>query len=73
MWLPPGTARLSAPKGPTYLPLALAQTMPGNTASDTQSGINIDKTAPVIAFVSRTPANSNGWNNGDVTAYLDMQ
>ncbi len=39
----------------------------GNTASDTQTGINIDKTAPTIAFVSRTAANSNGWNNGDVT------
>jgi hypothetical protein len=40
----------------------------GNTASDTQTGINIDKTAPSIS-ASRTPAaNSNGWNNTDVTA-----
>jgi hypothetical protein len=38
----------------------------GNSASDTQKGINIDKTAPSIALVSRTPANANGWNNGDV-------
>jgi hypothetical protein len=29
--------------------------------------IKIDKTAPVIAFVSRTPADANGWNNTDVT------
>ena len=39
----------------------------GKTATDTASGINIDKTAPVIAFASRTPANTQGWNNTDVT------
>jgi CSLREA domain-containing protein len=39
----------------------------GNTASDTQSGINIDKTAPSITFDSRTAPNSNGWNNTDVS------
>jgi hypothetical protein len=27
----------------------------------------VDTTAPTIAFVNRTPANGNGWNNGDVT------
>ncbi len=36
-----------------------------NTA--TANNINIDKTPPVITFVSRTPANGNGWNNGNVT------
>ncbi len=40
----------------------------GNSASDIQSGINIDKTAPVITFSSRLPAaNGFGWNNTDVT------
>lgn len=40
----------------------------GNTASNTQSGISIDKTAPTITFVSRTPApNAAGWNNTNVT------
>lgn len=39
----------------------------GNTTSATESGINIDKTAPVIALSDRTAANANGWNNGDVT------
>jgi hypothetical protein len=39
----------------------------GNTASNTQSGINIDKTAPAITFVSRTAVNGNGWNNSNVT------
>jgi hypothetical protein len=39
----------------------------GNTASDTQTGINIDKTAPEIAFTGRTAPNANGWNNTDVT------
>ena len=38
----------------------------GNSASDTQSGINIDKTAPTIAFANRTAPNANGWNNTDV-------
>jgi Tol biopolymer transport system component len=38
----------------------------GNTASNTQTGIFIDKTAPSIGFVSRTAANSNGWNNTNV-------
>ena len=39
----------------------------GNTASDAQNGINIDKTKP-SATASRTPdANSLGWNNSDVT------
>jgi len=27
----------------------------------------VDTHAPIISFVSRTAANSNGWNNGDVT------
>lgn len=40
----------------------------GNSASDTVSGINIDKTAPGITLVSRLPAaNGNGWNNANVT------
>jgi hypothetical protein len=39
----------------------------GNTSSNTQAGINIDKTAPTITFISRTPANGNGWNNNAVT------
>lgn len=39
----------------------------GNSASDTQSGINIDTAGPAITFVSRTPANANGWNNGPVS------
>jgi hypothetical protein len=39
----------------------------GNQNSDTQSGINIDSTAPVITFAGRTPPNANGWNNTAVT------
>jgi hypothetical protein len=38
----------------------------GNSASDTQTGISLDKTAPTIALVSRTPANGAGWNKADV-------
>jgi hypothetical protein len=40
----------------------------GNVSSTvTVNNINIDKTAPIITFVSRTPANGNGWNTGNVT------
>lgn len=39
----------------------------GNTASDTQTGIHIDKTKPA-ASASRAPdANASGWNNSNVT------
>ncbi|MBA4376447.1 MAG: hypothetical protein C0401_09790 [Anaerolinea sp.] len=39
----------------------------GNTATAEVTGIDIDLTATSISFVSRTPANANGWNNTDVT------
>lgn len=38
-----------------------------NSDANTQSGVNIDLTPPVITYQSRTAANANGWNNGDVT------
>jgi hypothetical protein len=39
----------------------------GLSDSDSATYSIIDTTDPIIAFVSRTPANANGWNNGDVT------
>jgi hypothetical protein len=40
----------------------------GNTASASSAvTVKIDKTDPVITLVSRTAANGNGWNNGNVT------
>jgi hypothetical protein len=39
----------------------------GNQSSNTQNGISIDSTPPLIAFATRTPANANGWNNTAVT------
>jgi len=39
----------------------------GNNASDTQTGINIDKTAPTASASAAPAANTNGWNNTDVT------
>jgi hypothetical protein len=39
----------------------------GNTASDIQSGINIDWTAPTASASASPEPNSNGWNNTDVT------
>ena len=38
----------------------------GNSAAGSFS-FEYDATAPTITFVSRTPANADGWNNGDVT------
>ncbi|HEX6185971.1 MAG TPA: hypothetical protein VFZ44_18930, partial [Pyrinomonadaceae bacterium] len=40
----------------------------GNTAQQTISGVNIDKTAPVIEAARVTPANAAGWNNTNVLA-----
>ena len=39
----------------------------GNSDDVTFSSINIDLTNPTIVLVNRTPANTHGWNNGDVT------
>lgn len=38
----------------------------GNTAETTVSGINIDKTGPVVSHIQNPPANTKGWNNADV-------
>src|ERR1700752_760110 len=37
-----------------------------DNANSTSVSVMIDTVAPVIALVSRTPANANGWKNGDV-------
>jgi len=39
----------------------------GNTASDTQTGYDVDLTPPEITFASRTQANGNAWNDGPVS------
>ena len=40
----------------------------GNTASDAQGGVDIDRTDPGIVFEGQAPpANANGWNDGTVT------
>ena len=39
----------------------------GNTATDTQAGINIDKTAPSASASASPAANVDGWNNSEVT------
>lgn len=50
---------------------ATCEDLAGNTSSDTQIDINIDKTAPT-ASASRDPlANSFGWNNTAVTVSFD--
>jgi hypothetical protein len=39
----------------------------GNSASDSVSDVNIDKTAPIATATPAPAANTNGWNNTDVT------
>jgi len=40
----------------------------GNSASVAITGVNIDRTPPVVSFPSTSPTpNANGWNNTDVT------
>jgi trimeric autotransporter adhesin len=39
----------------------------GNSASNTQTGINIDTTAPTISAAATSSPNTNGWYNSDVT------
>ncbi|HLM58273.1 MAG TPA: pectinesterase family protein [Pyrinomonadaceae bacterium] len=40
----------------------------GNTEAPQTVTVKLDKTAPVVADVTRTPANDAGWNNADVLA-----
>ena len=40
----------------------------GNTEAAQSVTIKLDKTAPLISSLTRTPANPNGWNNTDVVA-----
>lgn len=42
----------------------------GNSASATQSGIKIDKTAPTISAAATTNPNPAGWYNSDVTVHF---
>ncbi len=39
----------------------------GNSASDTQTGINIDTAAPVLSGAATTAPNASGWYTGNVT------
>jgi hypothetical protein len=39
----------------------------GNAATSNVINIKVDKDAPGIQLVGRTPANANGWNNSDVS------
>src|SRR4029079_10696292 len=40
-----------------------------NSDNVTESGINVDKTAPVITGAPTTAPNGNGWYAGDVTVH----
>jgi hypothetical protein len=42
----------------------------GNSASLTVSGINLDKTPPVVTHVIIPPPNANGWNNANTQVHF---
>jgi hypothetical protein len=44
----------------------------GNTATATFSGINIDKTPPIITGAAATSPNSNGWYNTNVIVHFTV-
>ncbi len=58
-------------EGADQLVAGTATDKAGNTASYTVSGINIDKTPPIITGDPTTLANSYGWYNTDVTVHFD--
>jgi hypothetical protein len=43
----------------------------GNIAMATVSGVNVDKTAPIISGAATTSPNANGWYNSDVTVHFE--
>ena len=55
-----------ATSGTSSAQTATDQAGNSSAASNTVT-VQIDKVAPSITLVSRTPANGNGWNNGNVT------
>ena len=67
----PATATKSATladEGADQSASATCMDLAGNeSATDTVDNIDIDRTDPAIALVSRTAANGAGWNNTDVT------
>ena len=45
----------------------------GNSATGGVSGVNVDKTAPVLSGSATTSPNGNGWYRGDVVVALGLQ
>jgi hypothetical protein len=63
---PPSPTVLSA-EGANQQVTGTCQDLANNTATATVSGINIDKTPPMIAPSRAPDASANGWNNTNVT------
>jgi hypothetical protein len=65
----PVTAQVSDTKsdeGVDQIAHGICEDIAGNTSADSQSGISIDKTKPVISGGGTPAANGHGWNNTDV-------
>ncbi len=64
----PTVNQVVSSEGQNQSAMGTCQDNAGNSASNTQNGINIDKTAPTLTFGSQSPAaNGSGWNNTNVS------
>jgi hypothetical protein len=61
-----GAPQTIATEGLNHSVTGAAVDQAGNLATATETGINIDKTSPIVVGTRLTPANANGWNNTDV-------
>ena len=64
------TAPVTLAEGAGQTVTGTAQDVQGNTASDTVSGINIDKTVPSTTATPTPHSNASGWNATNVTVVL---
>ncbi|MGH9817155.1 MAG: PxKF domain-containing protein, partial [Candidatus Acidiferrales bacterium] len=62
----PSVTRSVSSEGAAQMVIGTCTDLADNSASDTQAGINIDKTAPAIQGSPSPAPNANGWNNSDV-------
>ena len=63
------TAPVTLGEGANQSASGTAADAAGNSATATERGINVDKTAPILTGAATTSPNVNGWYSGDVTIH----
>ncbi|HEX7422492.1 MAG TPA: PxKF domain-containing protein [Terriglobales bacterium] len=66
----PGAPQLVSTEGAGQSRSASCTDKAGNTVGSTVSGINIDKTPPIVTPSASPAPNANGWNNIDVAVHF---